>query len=81
LMLADGCEARARAEKPQTKEELFVVIQKVIAFCQKEGQLNDTELTLKDLKTIANSFPETLINTYHPRIKYPELIKQPATNE
>ena len=81
LMLADGCEARARAEKPQTKEELFVVIQKVIAFCQKEGQLNDTELTLKDLKTIANSFTETLINTYHPRIKYPELIKQPATNE
>jgi putative nucleotidyltransferase with HDIG domain len=81
LMLADGCEARARAEKPQSKEELLVVIQKVIDFCQKEGQLNDTELTLKDLKTIANSFTDTLINTYHPRIKYPELIKQPVTSE
>ncbi|MAT44519.1 MAG: hypothetical protein CL609_19465 [Anaerolineaceae bacterium] len=81
LMLADGCEARARAEKPQSKEELLVVIQKVIDFCQKEGQLNDTELTLKDLKTIANSFTETLINTYHPRIKYPELNKQPVTSD
>ncbi len=60
LMLADGCEARARAEKPQSKEELLIVIQKVIDFCQKEGQLNDTELTLKDLKIIAHSFTETL---------------------
>ncbi len=81
LMLADGCEARARAEKPQSKEELITVIQKVISFCQKEGQLDDTDLTLRDLTTIANSFADTLINTYHPRIKYPELMKQPVSSE
>lgn len=81
LMLADGCEARARAEKPQSKEELLAVTQKVIDFCLKEGQLSDTDLTLKDLTTIANSFTDTLINTYHPRIKYPELVKQPANSE
>ncbi len=73
LMLADGSEARARAEKPQSREELKAVVQKVIDYCQKEGQLEDTELTMKDLNTIQNSFTTTLINTYHPRIRYPEL--------
>ena len=44
LMLADGCEARARAEKPQSKEELRSIVVKVIDFCLKEGQLEDTAI-------------------------------------
>ena len=75
LMLADGCEARARAEKPQSKEELKSIVLKVIDFCLKEGQLEDTELTMKDLNIIQDSFTNTLLNTYHPRIKYPEIKK------
>ena len=75
LMLADGCEARARAEKPQSKEELRSIVLKVIDFCLKEGQLEDTELTMKDLNIIQDSFTNTLLNTYHPRIKYPEIKK------
>jgi putative nucleotidyltransferase with HDIG domain len=75
LMLADGCEAKARAEKPQSKEELRSIVQKVIEFCQKEGQLESTDLTLHDLNIIQNSFTNTLLNTYHPRIKYPEIKK------
>jgi len=80
LMLADVCEARARAEKPQTKEDLYNMVQKVIQFCQKEDQLKNTDLTLQDLTTIADSFTDTLINTYHPRIIYPELKPQKETN-
>jgi cyclic-di-AMP phosphodiesterase PgpH len=49
LMLADGCQARARAEMPQDEEELRDVVRKVIDFCQREGQLDDTGLTLRDL--------------------------------
>jgi cyclic-di-AMP phosphodiesterase PgpH len=73
LMLADGCQARARAELPQDDEELRVVVHKVIEFCQREGQLDDTGLTLGDLSLITNSFVKTLRNTYHPRIRYPEM--------
>lgn len=73
LMLADGCEARARAEKPSSREELRSVVMKVIDYCTKEGQLEDTDLTMRDLSTILDSFTNTLINTYHPRIRYPEL--------
>jgi putative nucleotidyltransferase with HDIG domain len=73
LMLADGCQARVRAELPQTEDELRVVIRKVIEYCEKEGQLDNTRLTLRDLNIITQSFIDTLKNTYHPRIRYPEL--------
>lgn len=78
LMLADGCEARARAELPKNDDELRTVVRKVIDFCQKEGQLDDTRLTLRDLSTITDVFVKILKNTYHPRIKYPDL--RPASS-
>ncbi len=87
LMLADGCEARARAELPKGEEELKVVIDKVFDYIQKEGQLDDTTLTLRDIQAITESFINTLLNTYHPRIKYPEAppsstpIETPVSND
>jgi hypothetical protein len=72
LMLADGCEARARAELPKTDEELKILIKKVIDGCIQEGQLEDSNLTLKDLKIIADAFFRIMLNTHHPRLKYPE---------
>jgi membrane-associated HD superfamily phosphohydrolase len=74
-MLADGCEARARAELPKDDEELSTVIRKVFEFLQTEGQFDDTVLTLRDLHRVQESFLTSLKNTYHPRIKYPELNK------
>jgi putative nucleotidyltransferase with HDIG domain len=79
LMLADGVEARARAEIPKDEEELRVLIRKVVDYCQKEGQLDNTTLTMRDLTLIVDSFVKTLRNTYHARIKYPEL--KPAAND
>jgi cyclic-di-AMP phosphodiesterase PgpH len=73
LMLADGAQARARAELPQDEEHIREIVRKVIEFCQREGQLDDTRLTLRDLNTINESFVNTLKNTYHPRIRYPEI--------
>lgn len=79
LMLADGVEARARAEIPKDEEELRALIRKVVDYCQKEGQLDNTTLTMRDLTLIVDSFVKTLRNTYHARIKYPEL--KPASND
>jgi len=36
-----------------------------------KGQLDRTDLTLKDLDTIRRSFVKTLKNMYHPRLRYP----------
>ncbi len=80
LMLADGVEARARAELPKEDDELRALIRGVIEYCQKEGQLDHTNLTLRDLNLITESFVNTLRNTYHPRIRYPE-IKSTAPAE
>jgi membrane-associated HD superfamily phosphohydrolase len=76
-MLADGCQARARAELPQDEEALYNLVRKVITYCQQEGQLDDTRLTLRDLTVITEAFVTTLQNTYHPRIRYPEISSGP----
>jgi membrane-associated HD superfamily phosphohydrolase len=75
LMLADGTEARARSEVPRDEDELRDLIDVVFDFYEKNGQLDDTNLTLKDLQTIKDSFFHTLMGTYHPRVKYPDLEK------
>lgn len=71
LMLADGAEARVRAARPKDEEELRGLIRAVIEQAQKSGQLDNTQLTLRDLNQIAESFVTTLRGAYHPRIEYP----------
>ena len=38
-----------------------------------QGQLNNSNLTLNDLRIITKSFTRTIQNTYHHRIKYPKI--------
>ncbi len=71
LMLADATEARARAERPATDDDLRGLVRNVIETVQKYGQLDDTLLTLRDLSLITESFVMTLRGIYHPRIQYP----------
>ncbi len=73
LMLADGCEARVRAEHPPDDESLRKIIQKLITERIVNGELTDSGLTLKDLESTLESFTATLRGVYHPRIPYPEL--------
>ncbi len=79
LMLADGTEARTRANNPTTDEEILAIIDSAIKHTVDTGQLDNTNLTLKDLNTIKQSFFETIKRSYHPRIKYPE--QKPKTTD
>lgn len=72
LMLADSVEARARAQRPKSDDDLRAIIQAVIERCQNEGQFVHAPLTHYDLTQIAESFLNTLRGTYHPRLQYPE---------
>ena len=76
LMLADGCEARLRAERPDGKDELRNVIKEVVDNRLSSEQLDNTDLTLRDLDDIIESFTTTLRGIYHPRIEYPKLEQQ-----
>jgi len=80
LMLADGSEARVRAERPKDTDETLTLIKSVIQNRISMGQLDDTDLTLRDLNAIAESFSNTLRGVYHPRIEYPILEKSAPTS-
>ena len=71
LMLSDACEARSRAENPQGEERLREIVRSVIEIVERDGQLDNTQLTLHDLHLVTESFVTTLRGTYHPRIQYP----------
>jgi len=71
LMLADACEARSRAENPNSEEKLREIVRSVIEIVERDGQLDNTQLTLHDLSLVTESFVTTLRGTYHPRIQYP----------
>ena len=71
LMLADGTEAINRAKRPQKESELYEIVNKVVEISQQNGQLDETHLTLRDLKLITDSFVATLRGTLHPRVDYP----------
>ncbi len=71
LMLADGVEAKARADAPASEEEIDRLVRWVIEQRLEEGQLDRVDLTLRDLDTIRRSFVNTLKGIYHPRITYP----------
>jgi putative nucleotidyltransferase with HDIG domain len=72
LLLADGSEARARAARPQTEEDLRKVVLATIESAQKQGQLDNTQLTLRDLSIVTDAFVNVLRGAYHPRIAYPK---------
>lgn len=75
LMLADGSEARMRAEHPKDEDELRLLIKNVVEDRLTSGQLDNTDLTLRDLDILIESFTATLKGTYHPRLEYPKLEK------
>ena len=77
LMMADGTEARVRAGRPGNEEELRKIVESAMDQIQTSGQLDNTQLTLSDLKKITESFVTTLRGSYHPRIEYPKM-KAPA---
>jgi len=72
LMLADGSEARARAQRPQTEEEIRQIVRSTIESAQKQGQLDNAALTSRDLSTVTDAFVTILRGAYHPRVTYPK---------
>ncbi len=76
LMIADSVESAARTLKDHSQEELDAMINKIIQTKLNDGQLSDSPLTLKDLKTIAAALSKNLRAAHHQRIKYHENIIQ-----
>ena len=77
VLLADVVDAASRTLHEPTPARLQGVVQKVINQVFTDGQLDECELTLKDLHQIAKSFNPILAGIHHQRVEYPE----PAAKE
>ena len=74
VMLADMVEAASRSLIDPTPARIQGMVQKIINKVFSDGQLDECELTLKDLHEIAKGFNKTLSGIFHQRIEYPEIV-------
>ncbi len=74
IMLADAVEAAGRTLTDPTPARIQGMVQKIINNIFIDGQLDECELTLKDLHNIAKSFNRILSGIFHHRIDYPEPV-------
>ncbi len=71
-MLSDGVEATMRAEHPATSEGIRAIIDRIVDDRLRDGQLDECDLTLRDIQETKDAFYDVLQGLYHPRVKYPE---------
>jgi hypothetical protein len=71
LMLVDSIEAASRTIWPPEQKKFEEMIQKVVFSKMSQGQIDESGLTIEDLRTITSRMASTLVNMYHGRIKYP----------
>jgi len=71
IMLADVVEAAVRSILNPTKGKIEEMVNNLIKSRLNDGQLDNCDLTLKDLEKIRASFSKVLSGIYHERIEYP----------
>ncbi|RZK55338.1 MAG: HDIG domain-containing protein [Pedobacter sp.] len=70
LMLADSVEAASRSLKNPDAQSISDLVERIIDYKLEQNQLDDCDLTLKDLETIKLIFKTMLMSIYHVRIDY-----------
>ncbi|HOU36929.1 MAG TPA: HDIG domain-containing protein, partial [Candidatus Omnitrophota bacterium] len=75
VLLADSVEAATRSMKSPSPDGIRELVHKIINNKFIDGQLDDCDLTLRDLEKIAQVFIHVLSGIYHTRITYPEQKK------
>lgn len=81
LMLADGVEAASRTLERPTLGRIEDLVDKIINAQLQDGQLDECDLTLKDLRGIRNAFVHLLGGMLHNRIEYPEVLRQNGSKD
>jgi cyclic-di-AMP phosphodiesterase PgpH len=70
-MLIDSIEAGARTVDPPTREKFLEMVQRVIFVKMHQGQLDESGLSIEDIRMLAMHITDALVNAYHKRIRYP----------
>jgi putative nucleotidyltransferase with HDIG domain len=79
MMLADSCEAAARSLARPDPENIRSIVSKIFDAILSDGQLDECDLSLRELTTIKESMIASLVAIYHARIDYPGFNPPPLT--
>lgn len=71
LMIADGVEAASRTLVDPTPMTIRTLVRKIVDDCLADGQLDESDLTLSDIRRVSRSFERLLTTIFHHRIDYP----------
>ncbi|HLC22122.1 MAG TPA: HDIG domain-containing protein, partial [Candidatus Methylomirabilis sp.] len=74
LMLADAVEASSRTLTERTPGRFQGLVAKIVTAIFSDGQLNECDLTFRELRLIEESFIRVLCGVYHPRVDYPGFV-------
>lgn len=71
MMLADSCEAAARSLARPDPENINTIVSKIFDAIVSDGQLDECDLSLRELTKVRESISVSLVAIYHARIDYP----------
>ncbi len=71
LLLADAVEAASRTLESPTPSRIQSMIDRIFTDALQDDQLDDTELTFRELEKVGSAFLWVLSNAYHHRVDYP----------
>ncbi len=74
LMLSDGVEASVRSLDEKDEPSIRAMVDRIVDARVEDGQLDDADLTLKNIAQIKEAFVQQLLGMYHQRIKYPDNV-------
>jgi membrane-associated HD superfamily phosphohydrolase len=80
-MIIDGIEAASRSLKEKTMENLNELINKMVDQKIRDRQLEQSDLTFRDITIIKETLLNKLINIYHVRIEYPKEKENKSTKQ
>ena len=78
MMIADSCEAAARSLAEPTPENIRFIVTKIIDAIVSDDQLDECDLTLRELTQIRESMIRSLVAIYHSRVDYPGYTPPPS---
>jgi len=83
LMLADGVEASVRSLEEKDEASVRGMVDQIVDARVEDGQLDEAELTLRDIAQIKSAFVGQLLGMYHSRIAYPDnaVLPEPPKRE
>lgn len=71
MMIADSCEAAARSLSEPTPDNIRFIVTKIIDAILADDQLDECDLTLRELTQIREAMIKSLVSIYHSRVDYP----------